>query len=337
MSLAKGTLIKGRYKIHKLLAQGGFGFVYLTLDRYTGRQVVLKELIPVLAGDPEVERRFVREGRAMQRLNHPHIARVWATFQEQGNLYIVLEYLAGGSLAERLDRLPGLSLDQAAPIVIALCDALVYMHGRGITHCDVNPTNVLFDAYGEPKLVDLGIAHVSDAFVHRAWQTVTSFAMGTVAYMAPEQLKGRRDDGRIDQYALAALIYRMLAGRHYLDLDLSGTPSAEAENVMRILRHAPAPIAGLDPEVNRVLLCALSKAPADRYPDMAAFQRTLVQVLLPYLPAELGLRLLAPFRYPTAKAAPEGKEWPRWVWGALCALHGAVMALVVWLLFRVNG
>jgi serine/threonine-protein kinase len=336
MALLKGTLLQnGRYQIQKLLARGGFGFIYLTLDRRSGRQVVLKELIPMLVSDNQVQRRFVREGRTMQRLQHPNIARVEAMFRDGGNHYMVVEYLSGGSLAERLHRETKLSLSQATTITVALCDALSYLHQMGITHCDLNPSNVLFDKQSHPKLVDLGIAHVSEAFVHRSWRTERDFSMGTVVYMAPEQLSGRRDDPRIDLYALAAIFHQMVTGEHYLDFDLKGTPSAQADNINRVRNERPRAMADMPAGVNQVIARALAKDPNARFPDVMAFRQALVKALIPSLPSEQGFRLVAPFQ-PTGVRAPPvtaSDEWPRWVWGTLVAINLALMLLFAWLLF----
>jgi serine/threonine protein kinase len=335
MALQRGTLLQnGRYQIQRLLARGGFGFIYLTLDRRSGRHVVLKELIPMLVSDPQVQRRFTREGRAMQRLQHPNIARVEAMFRDGGNHYMVIEYLSGGSLADRLDREGKLSLSQATAIAVALCDALSYLHQLGITHCDLNPSNVLFDAQGHPKLIDLGIAHVSEMLVHRSWRTERDFSMGTVVYMAPEQLSGVRDDPRIDQYALGAIFYQMVSGRHYLSFDMTGTPDAQADNIKCVRNEMPEPIPGLSEEINQVILCALAKARQDRYPDIAAFRQALSKALVPYLPSAQGIRLVAPFQPvgTQANVYAEVDEWPRWVWGMLCAVNLAVMLLFAWLL-----
>jgi serine/threonine protein kinase len=330
MALPNGTLLKkGRYQVQKLLARGGFGFIYLTLDRLTGRQVVLKELIPVLVNDAEVLRRFVREGRTMQRLRHPNIARVDATFRDYDNYYMVIEYLPGGSLSDRMERRRRSSLSLAAMVTIALCDAVGYMHQIGITHCDLNPSNVLFDAEDRPKLVDLGIAHVSDAFVHRSWRTERDFSMGTVFYMAPEQLDGVRDDPRVDLYALGIMFYEMLAGRHYLEFDLTGTPVAQADNVNRVRDQLPEPIPGVPSEINAIILRALAKRPDDRYPDVISFRRELIQAMFPYLPTAQGIQLVSPFRShrESLSVTPDAGNWPRWVLGVLFGMNLALMII----------
>lgn len=339
MALPKGALLKeGRYRVQALLARGGFAFIYLALDRQTGRQVVLKELIPVLAYDVQVLRRFIREARTMQRLCHPSIARVEAMFRDQGNIYMVIEYLSAGSLADRLDQGSRLSLDQSAMVTISLCDALIYLHQKGIVHCDLNPSNVLFDVDHRPKLVDLGIAYVPDTLVHRSWHTERGFAMGTILYMAPEQLDGVRHDPSVDLYALGAMVYQMLAGRLYLDFDQQGTPSAQAHNVELVHRRAPTPIPNVPPEVNAVILRALAKSPQDRYPDVVAFRQRLVQALFAHLSPERGFSLVAPFQTDRARLPSQGEAtgWPDWVWGALLALNLAVMAISAWLLFKLS-
>ncbi len=333
MTLLRGTQLgEGRYQIQELLARGGFGFIYLARDHQRDCQVVLKELLPALATDTQVRRRFIREGRAMRRLHNPHIARVEATFHEQGNDYMVVEYLSGGSLADRLERERRLPLGEAALITIGLCDALTYLHQRGIVHCDLNPSNVLFDGQGTPKLIDLGIAHVPDTFVHRSWHTEHDFSLGTVTYMAPEQLAGKRDEPRLDLYALAAICYHMVSGRHYLRFDMAGTPLAQAENIQRVGSEMPEPLAGVPPAVNEVLLRALAKDPKARYPRVADFRHALIQSLVPHLPSEQGIRLVA--LQPALGAADEvgvHAEWPRWVWVVLVAINAIAILVLAWL------
>lgn len=347
MALSEGTVLKqGRYRIIKLLAYGGFGFTYLAFDRLSERQVVLKELIPVLAEHSQAVRRFVREGRTMQRLRHPNIARTEATFQDGGNHYMVVEYVRGAALSDWTESEQKVSLNRAGTIVLALCDAVSYLHEKGVIHCDLNPSNVLLDASGQPKLVDLGIAHISDAFVHRSWRTEQSFAMGTMLCMAPEQLDGVRTDPRVDLYALGAMFYQMLAGRPYLDFDLRHTPSAQADNIHRVRTERPKPIPGVPSEVMDVILRTLAKDPDERYPDVATLRRELVHALVPYVPVRKGMELLDTGAYPTRassmRVSSDGQAggslemigWPSWIWGALLAVNVAVMVLVGLLLMR---
>jgi serine/threonine-protein kinase len=336
MALPEGaTLRKERYQIQKLLAYGGFGFTYLAHDRLTERQVVLKELIPALAEHKQAVRRFVREGRTMQRLRHPNLVRTEMMFRDGGNHYLVLEYVAGLPLSDWTDRGQKMNLERAATLVLALCDVVSYLHQRGVIHNDLTPSNVFLDTEGQPKLGDLGIAHVSDALVHRSWRTERDFVMGTVFYMAPEQLDGLRADPRVDLYSIAAIFYHLLAGRPYLDFNLKHSPGAQAENIRRVKNERPRSIPGIPPEVMNVIRRGLSKSAILRYPDVATFRHALIQALIAYLPARKSMQLLAPFG-PDAEQPPslESIQWPSWIWGALLAVNVGVMLLVGLLLIR---
>jgi serine/threonine protein kinase len=338
MALPEGTLLRGgRYRIQKLISHGMLDFVYLAFDRVAGRQIVLKELLPTLVNDAHIVRRFVREGRTMQRLRHPHIARAEAAFRERGNYYLVIEHVQGRPLSYWTDQGHKMSLPELAPIAAALCDALDYLHQRGIVHCDLNPSNVMLDREGHVKLVDLGIAHVADEFVHRAWRTQMASGMGTVPYMAPEQIDGQRDDPRVDQYALGALLYHLLAGRPYVDFDLRNTPGAQAENVHRVRGDMPREIPGVPPEVNAVIVRALAKNPDDRYPDVNAMRQEWVRAVFPHLPPDLGIRLLAPFGVGGANGvAPAVLDGGRWVFWVLLAANVTVMLIVALLLIGMS-
>lgn len=334
MAIRDGSLIRnGRYRIEKLLARGGFGYVYLAFDNLTRERVVLKELNPALISDVEVLRRFVREGRTMIRLSHPNLVRAEGMFKNRGNYYLVLEHLTGGALSDYTERGRTLSLSRAAEIAVALCDALGYLHRAGIVHCDLNPSNVLFDAQGHPKLIDLGIAHVPDDLVHRHWQTRGDFGMGTVLYMAPEQLVGVRDDSRVDQYALGVILYQALSGRTYLDFDLRNTPSSYAENIKLVQSQLPEPPPNVPSEVQDVILRALSKDPQERYESMAEFRKALMSALFLHEPDKRQLRLAIPRPARSrARARNESADWPRWVWQALVAVNVLVMVIVALLL-----
>jgi serine/threonine protein kinase len=342
MALSVGTTLQAeRYQIKKLLSYGGYGFTYLAHDQLAKRQVVLKELIPALADHTDAVRRFVREARTMQRLRHPNIARTEATFRDRSNYYMVIEYVSGASLSDWADRGLKMSLSQAGPIMLALCDAVHYLHQRGIVHCDLNASNVLLDASGQPKLVDLGIAHVSDDFVHRSWQTQDAYAVGTILCVAPEQLKGMRADPRVDIYALGTLFYQVLAGRPYLDFEVQQTPSAQANNIYRVQNEAPQPIPGVPGAVMEVFFTALAKDPNDRYQDAAALRRALVQALVAHVPSRKGVQFLTPtlnrqvgLTGSAPKAEPATLEWPGWIWGVLVAANVVVMLLVGLLLTR---
>ena len=233
-----GTILDGKYQISGIVGRGGFGYVYLARERLTGEVVAIKELVPSFVDDPEMVHRFIQEARATLRLKHRGIARTYGIFQDQGTYYLAMEYLPGGSLEERLEAGP-LPTHEAVHITADLCEALHYAHQKGVVHCDIKTANVLFDEDGQVQLVDFGIAYVSTEMMTRRFHTAAGMAMGTVQYMAPEQLSGVRDDPRVDVYAVGVLLYRMLAGRPYEAFRTETTPAAQAHNI-GLLQRTPS-------------------------------------------------------------------------------------------------
>ena len=234
------TLDNGKYRIEAAIGRGGFGHVYRAHEGLTGETVAIKELVPRLVTDPRMVQRFIQEARATLRLTHPHIARTHTIFQDGDTYYLSMEYLSGGSLADRLRGGP-LPVDEAMRIATELCAALDYAHSQGVVHCDLKPGNVLFDADGDVRLADFGIAYVSEQMMTRQVHTGTGAVLGTVRYMAPEQLEGVRAEPRIDVYALGTLLYEMLAGRPYLDLRPRRRPRPRCAtcSASRRLRRGP--------------------------------------------------------------------------------------------------
>ena len=273
------TLLNGQYRILRLLGRGGFGFVYQAQDTLLHDEVAIKELIPALVGDEATLKRFLAEAKATMRLAHEHIVRTHNIFQEDGNYYIVMECMSGGSLEDRLREKGSLPVDEAVRIAAEVCDGLGYAHQRGIVHCDLKPANILFTSGGSAKVADFGIAHVSDQMLSRSWMTPAGFVAGTLPYMSPEQADGVREDPRVDVYALGAVLYRMLTGRTYLDFDERETPGAQADNVLRIRNAEPDPPSAHNRRIpawlDKVVLKALSKLPEERYGSAAGMQVAL--------------------------------------------------------------
>jgi len=276
--LQPGTLLDNKYQIDAVIGQGGFGYVYRARERLTGEAVAIKELVPTFVHNPEMVKRFVQEARATLRLKHRHIARTYGVFQDHGTYYLAMEYLSGGSLGDRLQQGP-LAIDRAAGIAADLCGALHYAHERGVVHCDIKPANVLFDDADQVQLVDFGIAYVSTEMMTRQFHTAAGMAMGTVQYMAPEQLAGVRDDPRVDVYAMGVLLYRMVAGRPYLGFQTETTPAAQARNIALIQQQRPDPLRDVRPGVPNWLTetvdKALNKRPEERFASARAMQEAL--------------------------------------------------------------
>lgn len=312
MTLNPGdTLLNGQYRILHPLGRGGFGYVYSAQQQLTGETVAIKELISGLVDDAGVVQRFIQEARASQRLTHPNIVRTHSIFEDGEDYYLVMEYMPGGSLAERLER-GRLPVGEALRIMNELCAALGYAHRLGVVHCDLKPANVLFDTQGAAHLADFGIAHISEQLMTRQVYTATGMTMGTMRYMSPEQLEGVRDDPRLDVYALGALLYEMLAGHPYLDFEAETTPAAQVRNMQRIQTEPPRPLRAVSPAVpvwlSSVVERALSKAPQDRY----ASASELAQALVPREPAP-------------SRPAP----LPVWFWPAVGAAVALLLVVVI--------
>ncbi len=198
----------GRYRILRRLGSGGMAHVYYALHAVLERPLVVKVLHQHLARDPEMRERFRREAEAASQLVHPHICAIVDYGALGDTVYLVMPYLAGGSLADILVRDRTVAAITASSICGQVATALDYAHRRGIIHRDVKPDNILFDEDGHAIITDFGIA---TARFH-ARLTKTGRAMGTPHYMSPEQAMGRMVDGRSDLYAVGVMLYEMLVG-----------------------------------------------------------------------------------------------------------------------------
>ncbi len=231
---AGGTRI-GSYEIEYELGRGGMGIVYCARDVRLGRRVALKALPPVLDTNLALRERLRREARAAATISHPGVATVYALEEIDGRLFIASEYVEGHSLRSEIERGPMdpmRALSTAAEIARALCAA----HEAGIIHRDLKPENVLITAAGSVKVVDFGIAY-DEAIDTRL--TATGNAIGTPAYMAPEQLIGVATDTRADVYALGVVLEEMLTGHHPLAPAHRGMAAVASEIVRRCMQSDP--------------------------------------------------------------------------------------------------
>ena len=333
---ANDTLLNGQYRIIRQLGRGGFGFVYLASYTLLGEQVAIKEMIPSLVGDETTLKRFLAEAKATMRLTHERIVRTHNVFSESGNYYIAMEFMAGGSLEERLERGP-LGPEMAVQIAVEVCEGLTYAHERGVVHCDLKPANILFTATDQAKVADFGIAHVSEQLLSRTWQTPTTFVAGTLPYMSPEQADGVRDDSRIDIYALGAVLYRMLTGRTYLEFDQRDTPGAQANNVQLLRTQPVTPPSGVSRRtpawLDSVVLKGLAKQPENRYANAAEFRSALQRegATAPASPVQKPTSKPVPRSAPRRRAAGLGLRaaLPTWFWLVAGAAAALLVALVI--------
>ncbi len=274
-----GQVLRGTYRIVQVLDRGGMGTVLDAEHIRLHRRVAIKLIADHLVGDPDVLARFRDEAEIISQLQHPHVVQVFDyDSTERGQPFLVMELLHGESLAARLDRERLIPMAESVRIAGQIASALGAAHAASIVHRDLKPANVyLVNVPGEPafvKLLDFGISKRAGA--HQAI-TRARDVLGTPEYMAPEQAVGRSRaaDHRADQYALAVIVYEMLSGR----------PPFRAENAMgtlyQVVHDSPIPLADVAPPwlpaaVSAVVQRALSKNPADRYPDVHAFAEALV-------------------------------------------------------------
>jgi predicted Ser/Thr protein kinase len=283
-----GTEI-GEYRIVGVLGRGGMGVVYEAEDTALGISVALKMIDPGFARDASFVRRFRAEARAMARLPSPHIVRVMAMRQTEEGVFIVMEYVDGGTLHDKMEGGP-VPWERAWPYVCQMLLALEKAHGVGVVHRDIKPRNIMLTEDGTVKVTDFGLAKlVSDD----PSATVTQAVAGTLLYMSPEQVRASPSlDGRSDLFALGLVVYEMLAGRLPFDRD-----AGEFAVMRAIAEEAFPPPTKFNPAipapVARAVMKALEKDPDKRYATAAQMREALEKV--------------APSDAATAAAAPRGR------------------------------
>ena len=263
-----------RYDIDHAIGSGGMGTVYHARDRRNGQVVALKVLRPEVASVVSRER-FQREVDIASKLDHPGLLRLLDSGEVDDMLFYTMPYVEGRTLGQRLAAEGPMGIEEAVNLGAQVAEALAYAHERGIVHRDIKPANLLLSE-GRILVADFGIAQLMHPDVSRKL-TSSGIAVGTPAYMSPEQVARDRIDGRSDQYSLACVIYEMLAG---------DPPFSASELRVILARHALDPVPSLvtvRPSVpvalERVLLRALAKQPADRWPTSAAFGEALREAL----------------------------------------------------------
>jgi serine/threonine-protein kinase len=250
------------YRLLRPLGRGGMGVVYLAEDVKLGREVAIKFLNQRREVRPEDEARFLREARAAASLDHPNIGTIHEVGEHEGVSFLVMAYYEGMTLAQLLDRSPGrrLHIAEAAALVGQLASALAAAHAAGIVHRDLKPENVIVLPDGRVKLLDFGLARWVDA----AGLTEEGIAIGTAAYMAPEQLRGARTGPAADLWALGVVVYEVLAGRRPFGGEQQGMVHA-------ILHEEPAALREARPEapaaLERIVSRCLVKEPGSRWPS----------------------------------------------------------------------
>ncbi|MBZ5611483.1 MAG: serine/threonine-protein kinase [Acidobacteriia bacterium] len=312
------------YAIVEKIGEGGMGVVYKARDTHLDRFVALKVLPPEKVADPERKRRFVQEAKAASALNHPNIVTIHDIDTADGVTFIAMEFVKGRTL-DRLIRGKGIVLNETLKHGVQIADALAAAHAAGIIHRDIKPANIIVTDTGLVKVLDFGLAKLTDpaesieAGTRRSTgqKTEEGVILGTVAYMSPEQAEGKNVDARSDIFSFGSVLYEMTTGRRAF----SG--ETNASTLAAVLREDPKPVSqvALDtpPELERVINRCLRKDPGRRFQHMAD-----LKVPLEELKEELdsGTR--------TADAPPATRRRRRTAWAAGAFLLAAALGLGAW-------
>ncbi len=286
----------GLYEIVAPLGEGGMAAVYKAYQPSMNRYVALKILPQSLAKDPQFVGRFQQEAKVLAKLQHPHVLPVFDFGEAEGYTYIVMPLVESGTLTELLQGRP-LSLKQIRSLISQIGEALDYAHARGLVHRDVKPSNVLVDGRGNCLLTDFGLAKIVEG---SAKFTDTGGILGTPAYMSPEQGRGMPIDGRSDIYSLGVMLYEMATGKPPFDAE---TPIAI---VFKHIQDPLPPPAALNPDlpeaVERVILKALAKDPADRFQTAREMVAALQAAIPETLSGSKTATQATPPKSPTVKA-----------------------------------
>ena len=252
VALDSGSSFAG-YQIESVVGRGGMGVVYRATDLSLERPVALKLVAPELAEDELFRRRFLKEPRLAASLDHPNVVPIYEAGEHDGQLYLAMRFVDGSDMRTLLRREGGLPAERALDILAQVAGALDAAHRRGLVHRDVKPANVLVDEDGHAYLTDFGVTKQLGGNT-----TETGQIVGTLDYVAPEQIRGEDVDARADGYALACVLYECLAGAPPFHR------ATEAETLWAHMQEPPPPLPGL-PALDRVMVKALAKDPGDRY------------------------------------------------------------------------
>jgi len=256
-----------RYEVLDRLGRGGMGLVYRARDPRLGRTVAIKVL---LNDDEEFRRRFLQEAQLAATLHHRNIVTVFDYGEQESGPFIVMEYIEGATLADYLQSGSALALDRKLELLLDLSTAIDYAHNHGIVHRDIKPANLMIDKDGTLKILDFGVARVSESQM-----TQIGAMIGTPSYMSPEQIEGKPTDRRTDVFAVGVTAYELLSAQKAFP-----DPSSA---IRAVLLEEPAPLRSvcpdLDPDIDRIVTTAIRKDPSRRYASLAIMAADLKRAL----------------------------------------------------------
>ena len=277
----------GGYLIEAIVGRGGMGLVYRARQRRPDRIVALKVIVPELAADPSFRARFEHESNVAAQIEHPNVVPVYEVGDEQGLLYIAMRFIHGIDLGGLLARSGPLEPGRATRLISPVGDALDVAHARGLVHRDIKPGNLLVDPSDHVYLTDFGLTKRTG---QTKGMTATAMFVGTVDYIAPEQIEGRKIDGRADIYSLGCVLYEVLSG---------SVPFPRDSEIPKIFAHMndPAPrLVNVPEPLAEVVARAMAKRPGDRFPSAGAFTRAALEAAVGAQPPTTERAPAAPVR-----------------------------------------
>jgi eukaryotic-like serine/threonine-protein kinase len=334
-------VLAGRYRIEGELGRGGMARVFKATDTVLGRPVAVKVLAPQYAEDANFVTRFRREAQAAARLNHRNLVGVYDTGSDDGTHFIVMEFVDARTLADFLAGGSRIMPDRAIELAEAVCDALAVAHAQGVIHRDIKPANIMVTRSGEVKVTDFGIARVTSN------ETVaqTAAVLGTASYLSPEQAQGQPVDQRSDIYSLGCVLYEMVTGRPPFSADTA--VAVASKHVLETPTPPSRLNADVSPELEAVILRALSKNPDNRYQSAEEMKADLERVrtgrpvmATPVMPGAAETQMIHRAEpQPTAvlppgyeqPAAEPGRRTPGWLIAVIVLLVLGVLGILLWL------
>ncbi|MCB2154418.1 serine/threonine protein kinase [bacterium] len=296
----------GPYILHRELARGGMGAVFLGEDPALRRKVAIKIMAKELLAEDDAEVRFEREGRAAASINHPNVAMIYMVGEtETGAPFLAMEFIGGGTLSDIIRNRQRISFAAIADVMLQAAEGLRAAYREGIIHRDIKPGNIMMTDDGLVKVVDFGLAKF---FNEDSFMTMQGTVLGTPRYMAPEQTQAREVDYRADVYSLGATFYHVLTGRPPFDGD------SPTQIMMKHLTSPLVPLRSINPDVpmefDEVIRRCMMKDPNDRYQDYADLISDLSRIKLQCTARERGSLVTSSSDLPTIRVGPEGQPLP---------------------------